>query len=213
MTSGTGFLEVVLDDELHTTITGNFNAAVATYGGPQPTLLPPLTLYSQNDERWADLEFTPGVTFAEAGCYVCCVAMVYSLTGGLDDPPTIAKALRGAGCFKGNLLTKPELIPRACPGLGYYGTHQWHDVAADMDVVYANLKLGPVIMEVDFKPGGRYNQHFVLACEWNEETEDIKIADPWDGQYKMLPSAYSPVYGGWSLGRAIYGLRCLRVKE
>jgi hypothetical protein len=180
-----------------------------------PPYTPPreMTLYSQNDPRWTLQEYAAGTTFGEAGCYVCCVAMVASLTGSLDGPPVIAKALHNANCFDGNLLTRPENIPDACPGLGYYGTYRWHDVAADMDIVYDNLRRGPVIMEVDFEPGGEFNQHFVVATEWNEETGDIKIADPWNGEYKMLPAAYSPVYGGWSLGRAIYGLRCLRLKE
>lgn len=175
--------------------------------------VPQMTLYSQNDDQWKYKEYAPGVTFATAGCFVVCVAMIYSMTGSPDDPPVIAEALRRAGCFEGAYLTHPDKIPDACPSLGYYGTYRWHDVSADMSTVYENLKLGPVIMEVDFKPGGAFNQHFVVAEWWNEETGDIDIADPWDGKRKSLPSAYSPVLGGWDLKRAIYGLRLLRLKK
>jgi hypothetical protein len=172
----------------------------------------PMTLYSQRDARWANLPYsTAPTTFERAGCYVVCVAMINSLTGSLDDPPTIAAALQRAGCFEGAFLTRPHQIPAACPGLEYRGTYRWHDTAADMDRVWQELEEGPTILEVDFKPGGTFNQHFIVAESYNEETGGIQICDPWDGTRKELPSSYSPVLGGWDLKRAIYGMRCLRV--
>lgn len=175
----------------------------------------PMTLYSQHDPQWEDEVYSGKTTFGAAGCYVCCVAMIASLAGSTDDPPTIAKALRDAGCFgagdDADLLLRPELIPEACFGTEYHSTYRWHDKPADMLAVWDEVKLGPTIIEVDFAPGGRFNQHFVVAEAWDEETGGLQIADPWDGQRKELPAAYSPVLGGWSLERAIYGMRCLRV--
>ncbi|MBN1815373.1 MAG: hypothetical protein JXA14_26310 [Anaerolineae bacterium] len=187
------------------------NVAVLSPCGPQPTNRPPMALYSQNDPRWKNLVYAGGSTFGQAGCYVVAVAMIASLAGSVEDPPRVAEELVRAGCFEGNLLTKPENIPLAYPGLRYDGSYRWHTEAADMSVVWEELARSPIIVEVDFKPGGGFNQHFVVAEAWNEETAGIQIADPWDGRRKELPAAYSPVYGGWSLERAIYGLRLLRV--
>lgn len=214
-----GHIDLIADDG--TVITGLVYDVRVT--PPRPANRPPLTLYSQNDPRWKDDPFAGGVPFGGpggAGCYTVAVAMINSLTGSLDEPPIVARALREAGCFEGAYLTHPERIPDACPGLCYDGPFdvskdgplRWHRTAADMDRVYEELSQGsPIIMEVDFAPGGEFNQHFIVCESWNEETGDLQIADPWDGTRKELLAAYSPVFGGWDLKRAIYGLRLLRV--
>ena len=165
-----------------------------------------VTLYSQCDPRWRNLVYAGGTTFCKAGCYVVSVAMILSLAGYDDTPPVVAANLRNANCFSGNLLTRPQNIPTAYPRMSYHGTYQWHDRAADMSRIRSSLEAGPIIIEVDFRPGQEFNQHFVVAEEFSGE--DLIIADPQDGTRTKLMERYAQ--GHWDLARAIYGLRLLR---
>lgn len=212
---GSGHLEIKLIDDTLITATID-NVAVMTPGGPQPTNQPPMTLYSQRDPRWSNLVYAGGETFGGAGCFTCCVAMIASLAGSVEDPPQVSEELQRVGCFSGAYLNRPELIPQAYPGLRYDGTHLWHKTHADIDLFFAELRKGPVITEVDFRPTTKeFNQHFVIALEWNEEKDDLLIADPWDGQECYLLERYRLVW--YSLGTvkpfesAICGMRLLRV--
>lgn len=200
--------------------TGEGAFTVRVIGAPAvPVAEPQIVTYSQRDPLWRDLPYAASETFGSAGCYTVCVTMIYSLTGSLDEPPVVAEAMKRAGCYNGDYLAYPWKIPEACPGLRYDGPMdvtvdgllRWHDCRADMERVYDELAEGPVIMEVDFVPGGEFNQHYVIAETFNEETGDLQIIDPWDGTRKQLLAAYSPAFGGWSLSRAIYGLRLLRL--
>jgi hypothetical protein len=175
-----------------------------------------LTAYSQRDPRWANLEYAGGTTFAAAGCYVTSVAMICSGAGYLDDPPEVARRLREAGCFDGNLLTRPDKIPDAYPLTVYEGAHNWHSTSANMDSVWGALAKGPTIIEVDFRPTTKtFDQHFVVGESWDEETGDVFILDPWDGQRVRLMERYELVWYSLlgftpKLENAICGLRLLR---
>ncbi len=182
---------------------------------PEPPPLYSVTPYSQNDPRWKHLEYAGGTTFGRAGCYVVCAAMIVG-----EEPPTVAEKLREAECFSGNLLTKPQNIPNAYPGFKYDGPNdvskdgplRWHHGKADMERFHAELRKSPVITEVDFEPGGEFNQHFVVCLEWDEVKEDILVLDPWTGTERFLLETYSVVWQHWDLARAIYGVRLLRPK-
>jgi len=168
-------------------------------------------LYSQRDPRWRNLIYAGGLTFAAAGCYVTAVAMILSLAGYGDEPPIVAAKLREAGCFSGALLTRPDGIPAAYPTMRYDGAVLWHKVAADLEKFKAELSKGPVIIEVDFvPPTAKFNQHFVVAERLTSDGNDLVIADPWDGTRTKLLERYAK--DSWDLGRALYGMRLLRVK-
>jgi hypothetical protein len=198
---------------------GTFSIAIEQTPAIAPVVGPGygITPYSQNDPRWKHEVYAGGTTFGTAGCYVTCVAMIASLTGSLDTPPIIADALFRANCFVGNLLIWPENIPQACPGLTYHGTEMWHDRPADLDAVWAELRLGPTILEVDFRPTTReFNQHFVIGLWHDEGTDDIAIIDPWDGARVGLLERYELVWyalGTDDLKSAICGMRLLRIKK
>lgn len=173
---------------------------------------PSLTLYSQRDPRWRNLIYAGGLTFGAAGCYVTAVTMVLGLAGYRDDPPTVAAKLREADCFAGPLLTKPEKIPTAYPRMRYDGLARWHRIAADLEEFEIELSKGPIIIEVDFvPPTAKFNQHFVVAERLTPDGKDLMIADPWDGMRTQLLQRYARDH--WSLERALYGMRLLRVKE
>jgi len=182
-------------------------------------LAPGLTLYSQRDPRWRNLVYAGGMTFGKAGCYVTAVAMILSLAGYTDDPPTVAAKLREAGCFSGALLGRPDRIPDAYPRMRYDGpvdvSHdgplRWHHGAADMKRFKAELAKGPCIFEADFIPiTAKFNQHFCVAERFTPDGKDLIIADPWDGTRTRLLERYAQDH--WDLSRALYGMRLLRIK-
>lgn len=178
-------------------------------------LRPQLTAYSQRDPRWKDDVYAGGKTFGQAGCYVVCVAMIASVANYELTPPEVAEKLRDVGCFEGPNLSYPQNIPQALPRLAYGGTIDWRKKRADIDRLQTELNYGPTIVEVEFNPGGTQppdDQHFVVAEKLvSNGAAELLITDPWDGAATRLLERYALDH--WDLGRAIYGLRLLRVQE
>ena len=179
---------------------------------PEPSVM--MELYSQNNELWRDDIYAGGLTFGQGGCLVCSADMIASLAGYTDTPPEFAAKLREVGAFSGALLNHPERIPDAYPLLRYDGTVNWRNVPADLGILQDELNVGPVIVEVEFVPGGAQppdDQHFVVAEMFSADGGDLVVADPWTGTRIKLLEKYAKV--GWGLARCIYGLRLLRVAE
>jgi len=176
---------------------------------PEPGIV--MALYSQNNPEWRDKIYAGGLTFGQAGCLACSADMIASLAGYTDTPPEFAAKLREVGAFSGALLSHPERIPDAYPRLRYDGTINWHNVPADLGILQDELSVGPVIIEVDFNPGGALDQHFVVAEMFSATGGDLVVADPWTGTRIELLRKYG--LSNWSLERAVYGLRLLRVAE
>jgi hypothetical protein len=174
---------------------------------------PVLTPYSQRNPRWRDLKYAADTTFGAAGCYVTCVAMMLSLAGYTDTPPDVALALGHYGVFEGAYLSHPEKIPQAYARMRWDGVVDWRKRPADLIRLRRELESGPVITEVEFRPGGATppeDQHFVVALELTDGGKDLVIVDPWDGAETLLLGRYAQEH--WTLARAIYGTRLLRVR-
>jgi hypothetical protein len=170
--------------------------------------------FSQNNPQWKDLAYAGGTSFGSAGCFVVCVAMLAQASepDALLTPPEVARALRDAGAFRGNLLSNPQRIPDAFPGLSWAGSIHYRTKAADMEYIAAELVNGPVIAEVAFDPHKRpqESQHFILIVSVDLEADTAMIADPWDGELKELTtSRYAR--DGWKASRIITGLRLVRL--
>ena len=174
--------------------------------------------FSQNHPQWRDLVYAGGSTFGSAGCFVVCVAMLAQASepDALLTPPEVARALRDAVAFHGNLLSNPQRIPDAFPGLSWAGSVHYRTEAADMEYIAAELVNGPVIAEVAFDPkrkvydGHTWNQHFVLIVSVDLEADTAMIADPWDGELKQLTTSRYAL-PGWKASRIITGLRLVRL--
>jgi hypothetical protein len=170
--------------------------------------------YSQNDPQWKDLVYAGGTSFGSAGCFVVCVAMLAQASepDALLTPPEVARALRDAGAFQGNLLSNPQRISDAFPGLSWAGSIHYRTKAADMEYIAAELVNGPVIAEVAFYPqkSPMESQHFVLIVSVDLENDTAMIADPWDGELKEL-TASRYALAGWKASRIITGLRLVRL--
>lgn len=184
---------------------------------PEPPS-PALVVYGQRDPRWANLVYAGGATFGQYGCFVCCVAMMASLTTTEPlEPPAVAALLREFGAFSGSLLANPARISTAFLALTWEGVVHYRSKPADMDAVRAHVTdHGAVIAEVAFNPSvpvvytvdgvTRWNQHFVVVTQI--AGDDVEIADPWEGNRVMLTE--SRYYKrGWPkrADRVITGLR------
>ena len=187
---------------------------------PEPLRDGPMA-WSQNDSRWAHLDYAPGWTFRQAGCLVCCVAMLASLAYP-EDPPTpvkVAEGLTAVGAFGGGLLSRPARISQAFDRLRWDGYLHWRSIPARLDIISQEIaEYGATIVELvwnpqDQRPPQAGNQHFAVAVGvvGAVTPPDVVIIDPWDGQQKMLgASAYAkPVR--WSAARAVHGVRLLRI--
>jgi hypothetical protein len=189
-------------------------------GEPEPLPEPPkpvMMAYSQRDPRWKDTIYAGGLTFGQAGCLVTCVAMIASLAGYEDTPPQVAEKLREANVFRGARLDYPARIPDAYPLLRWNGIHNWRNVPADISILADELSEGPVIIEVEFVPGGAMppdDQHFVVGevlVGGGDDEADLIITDSWDGSQTRLLERYA--LDNWSLARSVYRVWLLRVAE
>ena len=179
---------------------------------PDDSLEPVLTLYSQRDPQWRDVEYVPGFTFGATGCLVTCVAMIASYAGYIETPPEIAAKLRGFNCFSGGELLFPENIPKAYPKLDWAGRVDWRAGPADLDALFVYVDECPTIIEVDAHPGGTpppKDAHFVVAIGYTEDKSDLWIADPFDGSETLFLERYALSH--WDLARAVFGVRLLRI--
>ncbi|MCK4958399.1 MAG: C39 family peptidase [Planctomycetes bacterium] len=187
---------------------------LVTHDTLSPTVIP----YSQNDPRWAKQRYAADLTFARAGCYVTCVAMLNTLTGSKLTPPQVAVKMREVGCFNGEMLSNPHLIPLALPDLKWPAGAYWNrsgstltDLEWDM-VKSSVLADRALILKVDYKPDNDlFNMHFILAIGLHGD-DDLIILDPIDGQRSTLLERYGDAQG-WTARQAIFGYRGLRVNE
>lgn len=200
-------------DAFHITLdgTGPYYCQLVVEPEPRISVMVP---FSQNDSRWANDIYASRLTFAKAGCLVCCVAMVVSTAyPEVILPPEVALSLKRAGVFVGDMLSRPSRIPDAYARLSWDGVVHWRTKPADMDFLQRELDTyGCTIAELKFNPSGASpatgNQHFVIV-EHLTPDGDAGIVDPWDGQRKLLSeSRYS--LPGWTTARTLTGLRLVR---
>lgn len=179
---------------------------------------PPIEIkpYSQNDPRWKNEIYAGGSTFGQAGCFVVSVAMIVSLNLPDETPVDVAANLRNAGCFTGNMLDNLSRVSYAYSFLKWGGFIHWRDKAANLGGIAEEIAMhGATILEVKFNPlldgidnFPKTNQHFVVAIE--VRGEDVKIIDPWDGNYHDLKESRYAKPKSWTAKRAIQGIRLVR---
>lgn len=184
----------------------------------KPTPAPyPMQHFYQSDSRWKNKSLLGSTyTIGGWGCALCCATSVVSQADPDIDPYKL-NALLLESHPAGNGLLLWEAVAALYTDVVYDGpANRWQDgdliwvhIAADMERVKLELTCGPVIMQVDYKPGGKLNSHFVIAMGWNREGTDILLYDPVKGRETLLLQDYGVV--GWELSRAIYGLRLLRL--
>ena len=165
---------------------------------------------AQREPAWRDdlLGFS-NLTLGGWGCALTCASMVCRTVDWAFTPETLNVELRDVNGFYGAHLDW-SVIPQVVPGLKFDGIVNWTNGPADMAAIYGHLERHPLIVWVDFDPGGGHNTHFVLVTERYGDT-DLLCLDPWDGYEGRLLLRYG--LRDWTLERAIYGMRPLYVDD
>lgn len=162
--------------------------------------------YSQRDSRWAGIRLDgSNYTMGGAGCAVTACAMVASSVEPAITPLELVTWLNANGGFTSGGLLYWAKVAQFVDGLTFVDYHLWRKVAADIEKLKAALRVGPQVVQVDFKPAtSTLDTHFVTALSMTEDGKDVNIIDPWTGEHTTLLIAYSEQ--GWTLARAIYAL-------
>jgi hypothetical protein len=160
--------------------------------------------YSQRDVEWADdrLGNSPDLTVGQAGCLITSMASALSdLTGRVIAPGELNQWLKQNGGFTGGGLFVWDSV--ASLGLRRAETISCAKQPAPVKRLAEALASGAgVIVEVDAKPDGALDQHWVrlLAVDDN----DGQIMDPWQLAGKELIALSHYFASGWTPARAIF---------
>jgi hypothetical protein len=139
-----------------------------------------------------------------AGCAVTACAMAASVIQPDITPLSLVTWLNANNGFTSGGLLYWAKAAEAVPGLSFVNYHVWRDVSADLATLRTALLGGPQVVQVDFRPGGALDSHFVTAVGMTADGQDLDVIDPWTGERGMLLTLYGGA--GWSLARAVYAL-------
>ena len=163
------------------------------------------TSFSQRDPRWAkDKLGTCALTIGEAGCLISAVASMLVDFGAPTDPGRLNRWLNTHHGY----LRGCQYIWDSVRGLGANLGALIHcpTQPAPIERIEAALASGcGVIAEVDSKPGGKVQQHWVRVLQVVEG--ECLIMDPWQ-RPGMEIVALLDYYGapGWDSARAIFAV-------
>jgi hypothetical protein len=157
--------------------------------------------YSQRDDRWKnDLMVT--ATVGGQGCAITACAMLGNQYNPNITPKSLNAFLRTNNGYTPDNRVYWAAVGKLIPEMKFTHYYKWQDIRANLPLVLEELAKHPVILQVDFRPGGDLDTHFVLALSGNEV--DIDIIDPWDGARTKLLQRYAKE--DWDLERAIYAM-------
>ncbi|MFA5166551.1 MAG: papain-like cysteine protease family protein [Candidatus Paceibacterota bacterium] len=160
-----------------------------------------IVAYSQRDERWrSDIMVTS--TIGGMGCAITACAMLGSQYNPGITPKSLNAYLKDNGGYTSDNRVYWAKVTGLVPELKFTNYYKWQDIKANLPLVLEELAKHPVILQVDFRPGGELDTHFVLAL--SSDGQDIEIIDPWDGAKTKLLQRYAKE--GWNLERAVYAM-------
>jgi hypothetical protein len=162
-----------------------------------------VTPYSQRDTEWSpDKLGSNPPTMGEVGCLVTSVASVVT---DLTDYPMSPGYLNGwlrenKGFAAGNLFVFGSVAPL---GLRLGELVRASTTPMDIAKLAQAIKDGAgVIVQVDSKPGGELNQHWVRVLSVDEN--DGQIMDPWQLPGREFTKLSIYFASGWNAARAIF---------
>ena len=163
-------------------------------------------LYSQKDARWAFEKLgTSASTIGGYGCLLTCAAMNCLYFGKLTNPHMLNQAMVRVNGYANGNLWKWWSLPLVYPDLEVRDWVNCEKVPAPLERIDNALAAGnPVIVMVDYRPGGTIQMHFVLIV--GKSGDDYVINDPIDGKQVSFRSRYGdPVSGIYRI--AVYARR------
>jgi len=144
--------------------------------------------FSQRNPLWASDKMLPSAcTVGASGCAMTAATSLASMLDRSLTPKIMNDWLsRDGGYLSDGRLMWTKVAERV-DGMKYIWYHVW-PVGADLIGLTAMLEKAPVVIKVDFYPGGTIQSHFVLAL--GIDGDDILILDPWTGTERYLLAAY-----------------------
>jgi len=165
-------------------------------------------LMSQKDPRWSGMRLGTAAstsTIGGYGCLLTCASMLCSHLGHATTPPLLNTAMVRVNGYANGNLWKWWSLPLVYPDLEVRDWVNCEKVPAPLERIDNALAAGnPVIVMVDYRPGGTIQMHFVLIV--GKSGDDYVINDPIDGKQVSFRSRYGdPVTGIYRI--AVYARR------
>lgn len=160
-----------------------------------------IVAYSQRDDRWKN-DIMVTATIGGQGCAITACAMLGSQYNTLITPKSFNAFLKNNNGYTPDNCVYWAKLGEIVPELKFTDYYKWQDIKANLPLVLEELAKHPVILQVDFRPGGELDTHFVLAL--SSDGKDVDIIDPWDGAKTKLLQRYAK--DDWDLERAVYAM-------
>jgi GH25 family lysozyme M1 (1,4-beta-N-acetylmuramidase) len=155
---------------------------------------PPATMLaikplSQRDTRWASHKLGYSYyTIGGYGCLITAISMILNWYGKSTDPAQLNDALVRVGGFTGANLYW-NAIAQVQPDVYLAKAIDCYYIPAPLHEIDALLADDvPVLVHVDFTPGGAVDQHWVLIV--GKSGSDYIINDPWTGEQGSFRTRY-----------------------
>lgn len=161
-----------------------------------------ITCFSQRDQRWAADRLGEGkYIIGQSGCLITSIASVLVDFGVPTDPHRLNLWLQSNGGYHdGNLFVFDSV-----KGLGADLAELVYcpKVPAPVDVLAAALDAGAgVIVEVDYHPSGKVDQHWVRLVSL--QASGGWIVDPWRLPGSEMVALDDYMIRGWTAARGIF---------
>ena len=171
---------------------------------------PPATMLaikplSQRDTRWASHKLGYSYyTIGGYGCLITAISMILNWYGKQTDPAQLNDALVRVGGFTGANLYW-NAIAQVQPDVYLAKAIDCYYIPAPLHEIDALLADDvPVLVHVDFTPGGAVDQHWVLIV--GKSGSDYIMNDPWFGDQTSFRDRYGDP------ARYIFRIRAYRRK-
>jgi len=169
-----------------------------------------IPLFSQRDPRWKDIKLGTSTVsnIGNYGCLLTSCAMVCKYFGKDTDPLKLNEDMKKVkGFYNGSYWIWGKLS-EVYPDINFdwdiFNNGNFQSIPADLTMIdkLLNEKI-PVIVQVDFVPGDKVQEHWVVV---KGKEDDYLINDPWTGEEYFFKAKYGDP------ARFIFAIRAYRGK-
>ena len=147
-------------------------------------------LFSQLDPRWRYKKLgTSNSTIGSQGCAITSLCMACAYYGKNTNPDLFNQALIRVDGYENHNLVRWWKVSSIYPDIVIRDFINCEKTPAPLELINSRLAEGiPVIVKVDYYPGGAVQQHWIILCK--EINDDYIAADPISGTFISFRSKY-----------------------